>query len=247
MANDSSTVDLERPILEQVGELSDYWAWVHRSQKPGRSLRIFRSGFLEPLSHIPWWLVVVVWVPVSIGLAVYALTLGGLTPRRLFWLALTGLFVWTFVEYALHRFVFHHPVSTPVGRRIHFLGHGIHHLDPWDRMRLVFPPLAAALIALPVFGLLYLSVLWTAAPLANAAALMAGLLVGYLVYDLSHYYQHHGRPRSRVGKWLKRYHLEHHHKSPEALYGVSNPLWDILLRTGRASARQLPAAQKSLR
>ena len=104
-------------------------------------------------------------------------------------------------------------------------------------MRLVFPPLVGVLLATPIFGLLYLGSLWTADPLGSACALMGGLLVGYLVYDMSHYYQHHARPRSRVGKWLKRYHLEHHHKNPHGLYGVSNPLWDIILRTGRSAQK----------
>ena len=235
MASDSSTVDLEQPILSQVGALEDYWAWVHRSQKPGRSLRIFRSGLLESFSHIPWWLVVVVWVPITAALFAYAVGGRGLAPLRVGWLTLLGLFIWTFVEYALHRFAFHHEVRSPFGRQFHFLAHGVHHLDPWDRMRLVFPPLAAVSIALPIFALLYVCVLWTAEPLGTACALMAGLLVGYLFYDLSHYYQHHAKPRSRVGKWLKRYHLEHHHKHPHALYGVSNPLWDVILRTGRSS------------
>ena len=75
---------------------------------------------------------------------------------------------------------------------------------------------------------------------------MGGLLIGYLVYDLSHYYQHHAKPRSRLGKWLKRYHLEHHHRRPDALYGVSNPFWDVVLRTGRSSVRRLSAPQESL-
>jgi len=237
MTPGSDPVDLERPILAQVGGLEDYWTWVHRSVKPGRSLRIFRSGLLESFSHIPWWLVVVVWVPVVVALAALALAWRGVPAGRLAGLAFVGLFVWTFVEYALHRFVFHHEVRSPFGRRLHFLAHGIHHLDPWDRLRLVFPPVPAMLIAAPIFGLLYLAVLGTAEPLENAFAHMAGLLVGYLVYDLSHYYQHHAKPRTRLGRWLKRYHLEHHHKHPHALYGVSTPLWDVVFRTGRSAVR----------
>jgi sterol desaturase/sphingolipid hydroxylase (fatty acid hydroxylase superfamily) len=63
-------------------------------------------------------------------------------------------------------------------------------------------------------------------------ATMAGLLTGYIAYDMTHYYTHHGKPRSRVGKYLKRYHLAHHHKEPDRLFGVSNPLWDVVFRTG---------------
>ena len=82
-----------------------------------------------------------VWVPVIAALFAYAVVGRDLAPPRVLGLAVVGLFVWTFVEYALHRFAFHHEVRSPFGRRLHFLAHGIHHLDPWDRLRLVFPPL----------------------------------------------------------------------------------------------------------
>jgi hypothetical protein len=47
-----------------------------------------------------------------------------------------------------------------------------------------------------------------------------------------HYYTHHGRPRSRWGKYLRAYHLSHHHRHQHRLFGVSQPLWDLIFRTG---------------
>ena len=141
--------------------------------------------------------------------------------------ALLGVFLWTLLEYVLHRFVFHFKPRSGLGRRVHFLAHGIHHLDPWDKTRLVFPPLLGVAVAVPIF----LSI-WAFLPLGPAMATMGGLLVGYLGYDMTHYYTHHAKPRSRWGRFVKRYHLAHHHKHWERMFGVSQPLWDVVFRTG---------------
>ena len=37
--------------------------------------------------------------------------------------------------------------------------------------------------------------------------------------------------RKGVPKFLKRYHLQHHYKTPEQRFGVSSPLWDLVLGT----------------
>ena len=108
------------------------------------------------------------------------------------------------------------------------MAHGIHHLDPWDPTRLVFPPLAGIGIAGVIFGLIYLVL-----PLGPALALMSGFLAGYIAYDMTHYYTHHAKPRSRWGKFLRAYHMSHHHRYQHEMYGVSQPLWDIIFRTGR--------------
>ncbi len=228
-------VDLARPILGQVARLGDaYDAWVHRSIKPKQGIRIFRRDVLEALTHTPWWLVPVVWGPIFLGLFVAALRLG-LGGSTVLALVVLGLFLWTFLEYALHRCVFHYRPQSAFGRRVHFLAHGIHHLDPWDRTRLVFPPLLALAIALPVFGLIWAVCLIFQAvlPFATAVATMAGLILGYVVYDLTHYAMHHKRATTRWGKFLKAYHLTHHHKHPDRMFGVSQPLWDLVFGSGR--------------
>ena len=228
MTMSESPVDLSRPLLPQVAALGDrYDAWVHRSIRPQRSLRIFRSDFLEAFSHIPWWLVLGIWAPVAIALWAGAVWGLGLSVGHALLLALAGAFGWTLFEYLLHRFVFHHKPRRAWSRQLHFLAHGIHHLDPWDPTRLVFPPLPGALLA----GLVFLG-LWAFLPLAAAMAVMGGFLAGYLTYDMTHYYTHHARPRTRWGKFVKRYHLAHHHQQWDRMFGVSQPLWDVVFRTG---------------
>jgi dihydroceramide fatty acyl 2-hydroxylase len=222
-------VDLDAPLVPQVAALGDgYDAWVHRSIRPGRSLRLFRSDFMESLSHMTWRLIVSIWVPIAAGLLLGATLGAGLAVglALLAWAA--GVVLWTLIEYVLHRFVFHWRPRSGWGRTFHFLAHGIHHLDPWDPTRLVFPPAAGLLIG----GLIFLA-LAALLPLGAALATMAGVVSGYLVYDLTHFFTHHGKPRTRWGKFLKAYHLAHHHKHWTRMYGVSQPLWDLVFRTGR--------------
>jgi sterol desaturase/sphingolipid hydroxylase (fatty acid hydroxylase superfamily) len=37
--------------------------------------------------------------------------------------------------------------------------------------------------------------------------------------------------RRGVLKYLKRYHLQHHYKTPQQRFGVTSPLWDVLFGT----------------
>lgn len=249
-SHDRGGIDLSKPLLTQVGTLGpDYMTWVHKSVPPQaaskvsadlilagdpvatrwpESLRIFESRFLESMSHIKWWIIPIVWGPV-ISVLLYASVQWAGLPWSEAWIwGLLGAFFWTLTEYSLHRFVFHFPVKSAFGCRFHFLMHGIHHLDPWDRTRLVFPPLGGMIVASLIFG-----ILWLAMPLPMALATMAGLLTGYLCYDMIHYATHHKRMQGRAGKYLKKYHLQHHHKYPDRLYGITQPFWDLVFRTGR--------------
>ncbi len=63
------------------------------------------------------------------------------------------------------------------------------------------------------------------------APVFSGFILGYLVYDMLHYATHHLPMQGRVMKYLKRYHMLHHFKTPEQRYGVSSPLWDFVFRT----------------
>ena len=141
------------------------------------------------------------------------------------WAAL-GVLCWTLLEYLLHRFVFHfepNPASE-LQRDASWLIHGIHHDYPWDRDRLVMPPTVTALIAVTVWFLFR----WLG-PAEHAW--MAGMVGGYVWYDLTHYYLHHAAPTTAFGKWLRRYHLVHHFQTPEVRYGITTPLWDLVFRT----------------
>jgi sterol desaturase/sphingolipid hydroxylase (fatty acid hydroxylase superfamily) len=63
------------------------------------------------------------------------------------------------------------------------------------------------------------------------APAFAGLLAGYLWYDLTHYAVHHLKPRTALGEAQRRYHYLHHFKTPDRRYGVTTPVWDLVFGT----------------
>ena len=61
--------------------------------------------------------------------------------------------------------------------------------------------------------------------------LFAGTLIGYILYDLSHYFLHHANPSNEYWKELKTYHMQHHYKDGMMGYGVSQKFWDLVFDT----------------
>ena len=59
----------------------------------------------------------------------------------------------------------------------------------------------------------------------------SGFILGYMTYDVTHYYIHHNKPTLSYWKGLKDYHILHHYKNPKLGYGVSNKLWDYVFNT----------------
>ena len=189
-------LDLNRPLFMQVwrGGFSKafYLEQVHRPRhyRGGASAPLF-GNFLEPLSKTPWWVVPLVWLPpVAYGTALaYGSLRGGATETAAYWM--TGLAIWTLVEYLLHRFLFHIEQALPdnrVGITAHFLLHGIHHYLPMDKYRLVMPPTLFVVLATPFWKLAHTLFFynWYA-----ATAVYCGGIFGYVSYDLTHYFLHH--------------------------------------------------------
>jgi sterol desaturase/sphingolipid hydroxylase (fatty acid hydroxylase superfamily) len=154
--------------------------------------------------------------------------------------AAAGCLGFSLFEYALHRFVFHRRFAdTRAGRIEAFLTHGYHHVYPDDPERLVMPPLGSVPLGV-LFALAYIGTLGQALGLAA----FAGTAVGYVFYDTMHFVLHHWRPRTPVGTWMRRYHLLHHHADEPARFGVSSPLWDLLLGTYRPVGRAAAARRR---
>lgn len=54
--------------------------------------------------------------------------------------------------------------------------------------------------------------------------------MGYLAYDCIHYAIHHGGlPKGSCLAPIKRAHLEHHYRCPDANFGISTGIVDMLL------------------
>ncbi|MEA5079878.1 MAG: sterol desaturase family protein [Anaerolineaceae bacterium] len=196
-------------------------------------IRLFKSDFLEFFTHISPLAVIILWVPVLMYFLITAVLRApaGAFPFFIPISFLAGLFLWTLAEYTLHRFVFHFEPKSEQAKRIVFLFHGIHHAQPQIKTRLVMPPIVSIPLALVFYGLfsLVLGLLFKMPQWIGPT--FAGFIVGYLAYDLTHYATHHFPMRSGAAKFLKRYHMLHHYKTPDKRFGVSSPLWDYVFGT----------------
>jgi sterol desaturase/sphingolipid hydroxylase (fatty acid hydroxylase superfamily) len=93
-------------------------------------------------------------------------------------------------------------------------------------MRLVMPPSVSVPLALLVFlGFrLVLGPVWS-------LPFFAGFIVGYLIYDMTHFHIHHHRSDNKLSLALRRYHYRHHFQQSDRGYGVTSSLWDRVFRT----------------
>jgi 4-hydroxysphinganine ceramide fatty acyl 2-hydroxylase len=141
-----------------------------------------------------------------------------------------GAALFYLVEYAMHRFAFHAPPLRwawlrKMQQRLHY----DHHVEP-SRLDLLFLPLwflapnlllTAALVAL-------------ALGVEAVPSVMLGVMLAILHYEWVHYVAHIPyQPRTRMGSWMKQYHLRHHFISEKEWFGVSNPSLDFVFGTFR--------------
>lgn len=132
-------------------------------------------------------------------------------------LMLVGLFAFSFIEYAFHRWLFHGQV--PLFER----GHTLHHERPlgYDSLPFFFAPAICLLGA---------GVLMLVLPPGAATLFMGAIALGYALYGFSHYIIHRHRFRSTLWrKWAAVHNVHHFH--PDKNYGVTTPLWDFILGT----------------
>lgn len=187
------------------------------------SVRLFKNPVLEYFSHIHPMVPVIVFTP----LISYFLYRGfvALPFITFFSLVFSGYMSWLLLEYALHRFIFHFKPVSERGKRIIFLIHGVHHDYPKDSTRLVMPLLVSIPLAVTFF-LIFKFLFGTYYP-----SLFAGLVLGYLVYDCSHYATHHFSTKNRILTAIKTHHLKHHYQDSKSGFGLSNPFWDYVFGT----------------
>lgn len=193
-----------------------------------KSVRLFSNNVLESLTHVHPIVPLLFWSPVIVFLIWRSLNVPELSVMNVGAMVLPGLLVWTFMEYSLHRFVFHYPAKSSVGKWLVYLFHGVHHDVPADKTRLVMPP-AGAVIVMVILWVLFDALI----PAPWFEPFFAFFLVGYLIYDYLHYATHHFRMHHPVLQALKRHHMQHHFTGMEKKYGVSSPLWDWVFGTMR--------------
>ena len=154
-----------------------------------------------------------------------------------------GILSWTLIEYVLHRFIFHYSARSAFGKKLVYAAHLSHHEMP--RMENHF--FSSLLVSLPV-ATAYLLIAWIVTGSLRAATLLfAGLTAGYFCYEWLHFQAHHRRPRLRLFRYLRKYHLLHHYQTPELRFGVTSPLFDVIMGTFRPVRKRLNFASRQTR
>jgi len=156
-------------------------------------------------------------VLVSCVLLYLGLRRAELSPALGISVALFGLILFSFVEYCFHRWLFHGSVQVLEQ------GHRKHHEEPQahDSLPFFLPPFVALLLACG---------LSVAVPASAALLFTGGMAAGYAAYGLTHTIFHSVRFRLPLARrWAAAHHIHHYH--PHSNFGVTTPLWDILLKT----------------
>lgn len=131
---------------------------------------------------------------------------------------MSGLMLWSLLEYALHRFVLH-------GLEPFRSWHAEHHNRPHALIGTPTAVSATSIIALIFVPALLISGLWL------STGLTLGVTAGYLGYACTHHVVHHWHTESAWLKHRKRLHALHHHSSAACQFGVVTSVWDYVFGT----------------
>ncbi|MFM9027223.1 MAG: sterol desaturase family protein [Bacteroidota bacterium] len=202
--------------------------------------RIFSNRLLERLTRTHFTIPVVLYYLVGIATLSYAVWSPLISLSHFFWMFPLGMIVFSFVEYLIHRFVFHFHAETEHAKQIQYSIHGIHHEFPRDKDRLVMPPIMSVVLA-SLFLILFLGLFGL-----NGWIFFGGFMSGYSTYLVIHYAVHAWRPPDNFLKYLWKHHSLHHYAGTDVAFAVSMPLWDMLFGTmpKKTKSARLDASQK---
>lgn len=186
---------------------------------------LFNNSLLESLTRTHVAVPVTLYLLVSLVMLVYAALTTELNMMRAWYLFPAGLIIFSFVEYMIHRFLFHFEAKNEKQVKLKYKIHGVHHEFPRDKDRLVMPPVISIVLALVFYALFrFFSGEYV-------LLIFPGFLSGYSVYLFIHYSVHRFRPPKNFLKILWTHHALHHYKSEDTAFAVSFPVWDHVFRT----------------
>jgi sterol desaturase/sphingolipid hydroxylase (fatty acid hydroxylase superfamily) len=187
--------------------------------------QLFRNPVLERLSRTHIAVPLVIFGLYAAALLYWSISHTSLSAGVTIIMFVLGAISFTWLEYVVHRYVFHMKTFTALRERIQYTIHGVHHEFPKDKERLAMPPLLSITLAtlLLLFFRLILGDL--------AFAFFPGFIVAYAAYLAIHYMVHAFPPPNNFFKVLWVNHSIHHYKDGEWVFGVSSPLWDYIYGT----------------
>jgi sterol desaturase/sphingolipid hydroxylase (fatty acid hydroxylase superfamily) len=211
---------------KEGGVTRDYIPPKNRGTK-----ELFKNPVLEKLSRTHIAVPITIFLVYAACLLYWSVThtsLSGGTTVGLFFL---GFISWTFVEYMMHRYVYHIATDTDFKKRFQYKAHGVHHEFPKDKDRLAMPPLLSITIA-TILLLLFRVVMGD-----FTFGFLPGFLVGYAYYLSVHYMVHIYQPPKNFLRFLWINHSVHHYKDGDQVFGVSSPLWDYVFGTMKVKVK----------
>lgn len=189
------------------------------------SVPLFKNKWVDRFTRTHIAIPVSLFFLYAFGLILYTQMKTNLTNYQVVSLFFGGWLLFTFVEYLVHRYVYHMEASTPKKAKMQYTMHGVHHDYPKDKQRLAMPPFLSVTIStilLLIFELLLDK---------YSFSFLAGFLVGYAFYLLVHYSVHIFRMPNNFLKALWINHSIHHYSPEDAMFGVSSPIWDYVFGT----------------
>ncbi len=193
--------------------------------KNSGSARIFENPLLETLTRNHFWFPVSFYYLIAAGIMVYSVFTHAFASWVYVALFLCGMVAFSFLEYIVHRFVFHFTPQTEKQKKAMYIVHGLHHEFPRDKDRLVMPPVISIVLAA-----IFFAIFWGALG-SFSLAFFPGFISGYSTYLLIHYAVHAYHPPNNFLKFLWTHHALHHYKDDHTAYAVSMPIWDHLFGT----------------
>ena len=170
--------------------------------------------------------------PLIVLAGIAFLSVQGSRQRLLGFLAVgAGLFVWTILEYGVHRLLFH-------GAGYFARMHGVHHRRPLEMFGTPsWVSLAILLVGIFGPGCFFLG-------FAAGSGFTIGISVGFFWYITVHHAIHYWpMPQSAYLRVVRRHHERHHYAGRAGNFGVTTPLWDLVMRSvlpDRDKSRRIP-------
>lgn len=190
------------------------------------SVPLFQNKWLDKLTRTHIAVPVSMFLVYATGLLYYTTLTTALTLGQIVLLFLAGAFLFTFVEYNVHRRVYHAPEEASEQRKkFTYTIHGVHHDYPKDKQRLAMPPALSVVI-----GTLLLIIFQAVLGQYGFSAL-AGFMTCYAMYLVIHYSVHIFRAPGNFFKYLWVNHAIHHYSEDEVMFGVTSPFWDYVFGT----------------
>ncbi|WP_268034299.1 sterol desaturase family protein [Algoriphagus sp. PAP.12] len=188
------------------------------------SAQMFQNPILERISRTHIMIPITMFLVLA-GISIYYALKTSIGIGLGLLILFVGYISFTLVEYLMHKYFFHMEPNTPIKDKLQYSVHGVHHDYPKDKDRLAMPPFVSAAYA-AIFYLVFKLIMGD-----FAYYFLPGFLIGYASYLGVHYIVHAFNPPKNFLKILWVNHAIHHYKDPDKAFGVSTPLWDMILGT----------------